>query len=172
MTYVDLLTEAYAEQKWIEYAYSDDDTRERTRDHFADLRLPPLERARLGVRATMFASGNVNRLFNRLPAEAFWSNITPEFHEGHRTVLRMRIGRIVDELVKVTRDEMRANELLDEGSLVSSVNHTQRRERLSALPRIHRIHRGRMGAGLTSFATHHSHYADELTQRRCSHQLR
>lgn len=71
--YVDLLTEAYAEQQWIELDCASKDVREAMREHFTDLRLPPLDRARLGVRATMFASRTVNRLFNRLPAEAFWS---------------------------------------------------------------------------------------------------
>jgi hypothetical protein len=54
--YVDLLTEAYAEQQYFEYEIADDDTRERMRGHFVDLRLPPMERARLGARGTIFAS--------------------------------------------------------------------------------------------------------------------
>jgi hypothetical protein len=38
--YVDLLTEATAEQKWFEHETADDKTRERMRPHFHDLRLP------------------------------------------------------------------------------------------------------------------------------------
>jgi hypothetical protein len=49
--YVDLLTEAYAEQQYFEYDMADDETRARMGRHFTDLRLPPLERARLGARA-------------------------------------------------------------------------------------------------------------------------
>jgi len=71
--YVDLLTEAYAEQQSLELDMADDETRKRMRTRTPDLRLAPLERARLGVRASMYGSKSVNRLFNRLPAEMFWS---------------------------------------------------------------------------------------------------
>src|SRR5215469_3817623 len=55
---VDLLAEAHAEQKWLQYALADDGTRESLREHFAatDTRLPPLEPARLGARGTSFGS--------------------------------------------------------------------------------------------------------------------
>jgi hypothetical protein len=64
---VDLLTEAYAEQQWLEFDMADDDTRQSWAAHFHDLRLPPLERARLGVRATMFASRTVNQALQSDP---------------------------------------------------------------------------------------------------------
>ena len=71
--YVDLLTEAYAEQQHFEYTTADDESRERMREYFVDLRLPPLERARLGARGTIFASRAVNQAFNRLGREGFWA---------------------------------------------------------------------------------------------------
>src|ERR1700750_1672316 len=52
--YVDMLTEAYAEQQYFQNATADDETRERMREHFTDLRLAPVERARLGARGTIF----------------------------------------------------------------------------------------------------------------------
>jgi hypothetical protein len=64
--YADLLTEAYAEQEYLKYAIAADDVRERTRQHFVDLRLAPPERAQLGARGTIFGSRTVNQLFNRL----------------------------------------------------------------------------------------------------------
>jgi len=92
---------------------ADDDTRERWVAHFRDLRLPPLERARLGVRATMFASRTVNQLFNRLPAEAFWTGgLKGDQHEGDRLVMRVRIGGILDDLQAAIREEMGADERL------------------------------------------------------------
>jgi hypothetical protein len=111
--YVDLLTEAYAEQQWIELDMADEEVRTRVGRHQTDLRLPPLERARLGSRASIYASSTVNRLFNRLPAEAFWS--TPwgrQPHEGDRLVIRTRITRVLDELQEAIRNEMRTDDLL------------------------------------------------------------
>src|SRR5205814_3330469 len=58
--YVDLLTEAHAEHEYFEYDIADDETRERLRAYRTDLRLPPMERARLGSRGTIFASRKVN----------------------------------------------------------------------------------------------------------------
>jgi hypothetical protein len=104
--YVDLLTEAYAEQQWLEFDMADDDTRQHWAAHFHDLRLPPLERARLGVRASMFASRTVNQLFNRIPAEAFWSGSKADRHEGDRLVMRVRIAGILDDLQAAIREEM------------------------------------------------------------------
>jgi hypothetical protein len=54
--YVDMLTEAQAEQDWLEYAVADEETKQAARSWFTDKRLPPLERARLGARGTIFAS--------------------------------------------------------------------------------------------------------------------
>ena len=110
--YVDLLTEAYAEEQWLEQDVADDETRDRLQRHFPDLRLPPLERARLGARGNMFSSRAVNALLGRLQAEAFWSAPTGRLDEGQRTVLRVRIGRIQDELNSMVRREMGADDVL------------------------------------------------------------
>jgi hypothetical protein len=108
--YADLLTEAYAEQQYFDYEIADDDTREQMRRYFVDLRLPPLERARLGARGTILASRTVNRLFNRLQGEAMNSLlITRPRHEGDRLVARMRVGRALDELQAAIRRELGAD---------------------------------------------------------------
>jgi hypothetical protein len=68
--YIDMLTEAQAEQKWIEHTLADKTVQERMMaPYFTDTRLPPLERARLGARGAVYSSQTVNRLFNRLMAE-------------------------------------------------------------------------------------------------------
>jgi hypothetical protein len=108
--YVDLLTEAYTEQQYFEYEIADDDTRERMRRHFVDLRLPPMERARLGARGTIFASQTVNRLFNRLQGEALNITLTAwPRHEGDRLVARLRVGEAFDELQAAIRRELAAD---------------------------------------------------------------
>ena len=77
-----MLTEAYAEKEWLEYAMADDETQERMRRYFHDLRLPPLERARLGARGTIFGSKTVNQLFNRLGGEAGRAMLNPRRVRG------------------------------------------------------------------------------------------
>ena len=67
--YVDMLTEAHAEQEYFHYAMAADEDRERMRKYWTDLRLAPLERARLGARGTIFASRTVNRLFMQVQAK-------------------------------------------------------------------------------------------------------
>ena len=110
--YVDLLTEAYAEQQYFEYDMADDETRERMGPHFTDLRLPPLERARLGARGTLFASRTANALFNRMQTEALRISLTPGRHEGHRIAGRVQIGGTHDELQAAVRREMGVDRLL------------------------------------------------------------
>ncbi len=104
--YVDLLTEAYAESKWLEYDLAEDATRERMRQHFTDLRLPPLERARLGARGTIFASRNVNRLFNRLQGAGMSATLLGQRTEGDRIVSRVNIGGALDDLQDAIRREL------------------------------------------------------------------
>jgi hypothetical protein len=105
--YIDLLTEAYAEQQWLQMSSADGEARERFSSHFPDLRLPPADRARLGTRGTMFGSSTTNKLFNLLAAEALWGTIKPRTG-GPDTVLRVRVGRIMEELQRVVREEMRS----------------------------------------------------------------
>src|SRR6266536_3255812 len=54
--YIDLLTEALAEKQWFEYQIEDPAIHKRLGAHFTDLRLSPLERARLGSRGRIAAS--------------------------------------------------------------------------------------------------------------------
>src|SRR5438874_7570388 len=89
--YIDLLTEAYAEQQYFEFATADDETRERMGVYFHDLRLPPMERARLGARGTGFASAEVNRLFNKLQGHALIATLAgAKRNEADRLTALMR----------------------------------------------------------------------------------
>jgi hypothetical protein len=113
--YVDLLAEAHAEQEYLKFATADERTREATRDHFAanDRCLPPLERARLGARGTIFASQTVNRLFNRLMAAGGQAllNLDRLPPEAAQLQARMSIGGIMDELEAAVRLELGADRI-------------------------------------------------------------
>jgi hypothetical protein len=109
--YVDMLTEAYAEQKYLEYAIADDQTRERVRPHFTDLRLPPVERARLGARGTIFASRTVNKLFNRLQGEGLAATLKPQMDEGQQMMVRVQVSGLMDELQAAIRREFGADRI-------------------------------------------------------------
>jgi hypothetical protein len=105
--YVDLLTEAYAEQQYFEFETADDETRDRMRVYFHDLRLPPMERARLGARGTGFASAEVNRLFKRLQGLALEAILTgARRNEANRLVARMKVGEALEELQQAVRREL------------------------------------------------------------------
>ena len=109
--YVDLLTEAYAEQEYVLYAVAGDETRERMRKHFTDLRLPPVKRARLGARGTIFVSKTVNSLFNRLEGEGMAATLGPQRDEGQQMTVRVRIGGALDELQAAIRRELGADRI-------------------------------------------------------------
>ena len=102
--YVDLLTEAYAEQEYLHYAIADDEAKEWMRVHFTDLRLPPVERARLGARGTIFGSKAVNKLFNRLQGEAGRATLRPQMDMGGQTIVRMQVAGTMDELEAAIRN--------------------------------------------------------------------
>lgn len=110
--YVDLLTEAYAERQYFDFRMADvqtkdDETRGRVRASFVDLRLPPLERARLGARGTMFASRTVNRLFNRMQTEAISAELGPQRDlQTAAMVGRMHMAGTAEELEAAIRGEM------------------------------------------------------------------
>jgi hypothetical protein len=124
--YADLLTEAYAETQYLEYEMADDETRGRMRAHFTDLRLPPLERARLGARGTIFASRTVNRLFNRLQGEALSATLKPQRHDGDQMVARVRVGGILDELQDAIRRELGTDRIRLEGGTATATADTRR----------------------------------------------
>jgi phosphoglycolate phosphatase-like HAD superfamily hydrolase len=110
--YIELLTEAYAEKDYFEYEIEDDETRERMRSYRRDLRLQPLERARLGARGTMFASREVNRLFTTLQAQALAATLAgrPK-DEAERLAARLQVGQAFDGLEAQVRREMGTDEI-------------------------------------------------------------
>jgi hypothetical protein len=104
--YVDVLTEAHAECKWLERELADPKALERIPSPFHDLRLSPLERARLGARGTAFASGEVNQAFNKLMGYALEATLIRPRNEAERLVVRMRVGGALEELEQVVRREL------------------------------------------------------------------
>lgn len=114
--YVDLLTEAHAEQEYFHYAMAADEDRERLRKYWTDLRLAPLERARLGARGTIFASRTVNRLFTQVQAQGQAIMLEPRMDEGRRIVVRMRIAEALAKLEDAIRRELGADRILLEPS--------------------------------------------------------
>jgi hypothetical protein len=109
--YADLLTEAHAEHDHVLFAIAEDEVRERMRLYFADLRLPPLERARLGARGTIFGSKTVNRLFNRLESECMKATLGPQRDDGQQMMVRVDLGRALDELEAAVRRELGADRI-------------------------------------------------------------
>jgi len=110
--YVDLLTEAMAEQKWFEWDIADDDGRERMAISYTDLRLPPLERARLSARANIFGSPTVNRAFNGVQSAMGKATLLSRpKDEGERAVARFAVGKAFDALQDQVRKEMGTDKL-------------------------------------------------------------
>jgi hypothetical protein len=111
--YVDMLTEAQAEYAWLQYALADDTARERMAPHFQDLRLAPLERARLAARATVLGSRAVNRVFSRLMTEGGRAllNLNQLDSEALQMLSRVQLGGIVDELEAAVRLELGADRI-------------------------------------------------------------
>jgi hypothetical protein len=103
--YVDLLTEAYAEQQRLEQELLADEDREAARGHFADLRLPQLERARLAAKANIVGSREVNRHFMDLQRIGFWSGFAGH-SEADRLRTRVRAEEAVENLQKAIREEL------------------------------------------------------------------
>jgi hypothetical protein len=107
--YVDLLTEAYAEERYFEYTTTDPETQQRTEQFFrqTDVRLPPLQRAQLGSRASIFGSPTVNRLFNQINSvSARLMQMTRAEPEARAMVARVEMGRIRDQLQQAVRREL------------------------------------------------------------------
>lgn len=115
--YVDLLTEGYAEEQWLEYAMADDETRKRMREWYTDLRMQPLERARLGARGTAYGSRAVNQAFNSFGPVAFWATVKRDIQEADRIVARGRIADWREELEKAIRKELGADSIQLDGRL-------------------------------------------------------
>jgi hypothetical protein len=123
--YVDMLTEAYAEQQYIHYVIIDDETRARFGGRFDDVRLPPVERARLGARGNIFGSKAVNRSFSRLTSEASKATLGPQKKEPEQGMVRVQVGAALDELQAAIRSELGADRIaLDPSS--ATANHSGR----------------------------------------------
>jgi hypothetical protein len=112
--YVDLLTEAYAEQQWLEQELLAEEDRERFNEHFADLRLSQLERARLGARANIIGSRDVNRRFMELERIGFWSGLA-HHSEAERLSTRARAEEAVENLQKAIREDLDSDSIALDG---------------------------------------------------------
>jgi hypothetical protein len=113
--YVDVLTEAYAEEFYLEYTMTDPETQQRTQPLFSrnDVRLPPLERARLGSRAEMLGSPTVNRLFNEIGSVSMRLKLMRGVEdEGKAMIARVEMGRIRDQLREAVRHELGADRIV------------------------------------------------------------
>jgi hypothetical protein len=109
--YVDLLTEAHAEARYIRHAAARPEVRERTAGFFAagDMRLPSLERARLGARSSIFGSPAVNELFNKL--QAVGADATLRQHDDDGMAANIRVGELMDKLEATVRHELGADRI-------------------------------------------------------------
>jgi hypothetical protein len=110
--YADLLAEAHAEQDYLDYALADDETREAMREHFAttDTRMPSRDRAQLGARGTIFASRDVNRLFNQM-AGVGGRALLQRRTEALRIGTRVEVATIMDKLEAQVRRELGADRI-------------------------------------------------------------
>jgi len=109
--YVDLLTEAHAEKDFFEYDIADDASRELMSVHRIDLRLPRLERARLGARGSIFSSKEVNRLFNRLQGQALNATLIRPKNEADRITAGLAVSDAFEALEDQVRREMGTDEI-------------------------------------------------------------
>jgi hypothetical protein len=113
--YVDLLTEAHAEQYYLSFVTSSDTAREQMREVFAetDTRLPPLERARLGASGSVFASPKVRGLYDLLMAEAWPVLLYPGRFRSDEARMRVlaRTAGILGELEAAVRRELGADRM-------------------------------------------------------------
>jgi hypothetical protein len=113
--YVDLLTEAHAEQFYLAFVTSSDTAREQMREVFAetDTRLPPLERARLGANGSVFASPKVRGLYELLFAEAWPVSLNPGRFRSDKARMQVlaRTAGILGELEAAVRRELGADRI-------------------------------------------------------------
>jgi hypothetical protein len=110
--YVDLLTEAYAEQEklldCLQQAAGMDAS------NAADLRLPPFERARLGTRGSMYASREVMRLFNGIERIHLQYTVFRDRNQPAETTLilaRVALVGALEDLQAAIREEMGSDQI-------------------------------------------------------------
>lgn len=107
--YVDMLTEAYAEQEWLKLETASAQIQERARKSFTDKRLTPVERARLGAKGTILGSRPVNLLFNKVSGEAFrllMSSRIENNPDAIQMLVDLQLGGLIDELRDAIRREL------------------------------------------------------------------
>ncbi len=113
--YVDMLTEAHAEQFYLGFVTSSDTAREQMREVFAetDTRLPPLERARLSARGSVFASPKVRGLYDLLMADAWPVELNPGRFRSDKARMQVlaRTAGILGELEAAIRRELGADRI-------------------------------------------------------------
>lgn len=106
--YADMLVEALAERNWCQYAMSDEATQAIA--PYENLRLPPLERARLGARGSSLGSREVNTCFNRVLATVGQIHMAHALAQLDRDAAQMRLrvegGRAFDLLEAAVRREL------------------------------------------------------------------
>lgn len=109
--YVDLLTEAYAEKEYFGWEVSDDAEREVSRETYVDLRLPRLERARLGSRGAIFGSKRVLGIFKRLQLEALTASLSEPRDHAERSTAKAQVAETFSELESAIRREIGAEDI-------------------------------------------------------------
>lgn len=106
--YADMLVEALAEQGWCQHAIADESTRAIA--PFEDMRLPRLDRARLGARGTSLGSRQVNQLFNQVCATIGRIHMAHTLAQVDREAAQMQLrvegGRAFDRLEAEIRREL------------------------------------------------------------------
>jgi hypothetical protein len=111
--YMDLLTEAHAEQFYLSVVTGSDTPRMREVFAETDTRLPPPERARLGPRCSLFASHQVNGLYERLFAETWPVELNPGRFGSDEARMRLlgRTAGILLDLEAAIRCELGADRI-------------------------------------------------------------
>jgi len=105
--YVDMLTQARAQQFYLSVITGSDTPRMRKVFAETDTRLPPLEAARLGARCWLFGSPEVLGLYELLFAEAWPVEVYPgrfRSDEARLRVLRRTAGILGDLEVAICRE--------------------------------------------------------------------
>ena len=108
--YIDLLTEAHAENRQLEIEIADEAEQGLMRTHYVDLRLPPAERARLASRCNILGSRKVNRRFMAIEGLALQTTmVSRPRHEGDRVTVRVRMATLLEDLEKAIRHDLDAD---------------------------------------------------------------
>ena len=104
--YVDVLTEVYAEQQWLQRIHLSEDERADTEDMYTDLRLKPAERARLGARVAVFATEPVPAAFGRLNVLGMRYALPWPDDPDEQTAMTLEVADAFDELQAAVRAEL------------------------------------------------------------------